>query len=130
MNSCLDSFLHLRLFSRKLVIKKYASGRSSGSTPFLTFPLLQWSEVEMVSAKRIGLYSYGDSAGMMFFITCNRTSLLMIPFGNQPNATQRWGYEIWILNLFFNSLLKFFSSFTCLSLFSKGCVCIQEANPR
>ena len=88
MNSCLDSFLHLRLFSRKLVIKKYALGRSSGSTPFLTFPLLQWSVEEMVSAKRLGLYSYGDSAGMVFFAKRNRTSLLMIPFGNQPNAKQ------------------------------------------
>jgi hypothetical protein len=77
-----------QLFSRKPWLKNDASGRSSGSTPFLTFPLLQWSVEEMVSAKRLGLYSYGDSAGMMFFITCNRTSLLMIPFGNQPNAKQ------------------------------------------
>jgi hypothetical protein len=37
-------------------------------SPFLTFPLLQWSEEETDSAKRIDFYSYGDSAGMKF---CN-----------------------------------------------------------
>jgi hypothetical protein len=33
-------------------------------SPFLTFPLLQWSVEEMDSAKRIDFYSYGDSAGI------------------------------------------------------------------
>jgi hypothetical protein len=36
-------------------------------SPILTFPLLQWSEEETDSAKRIDFYSYGDSAGMKFY---------------------------------------------------------------
>ena len=36
-------------------------------SPFLTFPLLQWSVEEMDSAKWIDFYSFGDSAGIEFW---------------------------------------------------------------
>ena len=59
-----EQWSHLRLFSRKLVIN-VASGRSSGSTPFLAFPFTQWlcgrNGSDLIG---IGFYSYGDSAGM------------------------------------------------------------------
>ena len=50
-------------------------------SPFLTFPLLQWSVEEMDSAKRIDFYSYGDSAGIEFW-----ELLPDFPFNDSPKG--------------------------------------------
>jgi hypothetical protein len=53
------------LFSRKPWLFIVASGRSSGSTLYPAFPLVQWLVLNRVPLLQVdGFYSYGDSAGM------------------------------------------------------------------
>ncbi|MEY2587063.1 MAG: hypothetical protein RLY11_912 [Bacteroidota bacterium] len=63
--------LHLRLFSRKHVIM-FVSGRSSGSTPSLTFPCEQWFAVRGFLMIQKVFTATGIAPEW------NRTSLLMI----------------------------------------------------
>jgi hypothetical protein len=54
-----------QLFSRKPWLFNVASGRSSGSTLYPAFPLVQWLVLNRVPLLQVdGFYSYGDSAGM------------------------------------------------------------------
>jgi hypothetical protein len=61
------SSVYILAFLPKALVKKYTSGRSSGSNIHSAFPLAQWLVREWTPEQfRHGYYSYGDSAGIGF----------------------------------------------------------------
>jgi hypothetical protein len=56
---------YILAFLPKALVNNMASGRSSGSTLYSAFPLVQWLVLNRVPLLQVdGFYSYGDSAGM------------------------------------------------------------------